>query len=128
MSEVRFAVTLKNAGINAIYEPDTFKYQFDPQTYTPDWRIDDLKRWHKKHGHIYLEYKGKLDKDTRKKLLAVKRCNPDLDLRLVFEKPNNKLYKGSRTMYWQWADKNDFRWYSKQDISALKLDLKNTKQ
>lgn len=121
MSEVKFAVDLKQAGIKAVYEPDTFEYQYEPMKYTPDWRI----KKHYGRTKVYLEYKGKLDRDTRKRLLTVVRCNPKLDLRLVFEKPNNKLFKGSKTTYWQWAEKNGFIWYAKNDVQRLARELRS---
>ena len=89
MSEVRFACKLLNEGVKFKYEPDTFSYQLPPQTYTPDYRINIGL------ATVYLEYKGKLDTKTRKMLITFKSQHPKVDLRLVFEKPRNKIYKGS---------------------------------
>ncbi len=120
MSEVRFAARLNRAGITFKYEPDTFSYQHAPQKYTPDFKI----------GNVYFEYKGKLDVDTRKKLRAIKKCNPDLDLRLVFEKPRNLIRKRKHpaekvSRYFEWAEKNKFLWYDCKDLVTVKQHLKN---
>jgi hypothetical protein len=120
MSEVRFASRLIDAKLPFKYEADILKYQLKPQKYTPDFTLKS-KRKKKK---IFLEYKGRLDGPTRKKMLAVKKSNPDIDLRIVFEKPNGKLYKNSETRYWEWAEKNGFIWYGMKDIKQIKKDLK----
>lgn len=72
-------------------------------TYTPDWEFTALDG-----SKFYLETKGKLDTDTRRKMLAVKKCNPTLDVRLVFQR-DNPLYKGSKTKYSEWAELNGFK-------------------
>jgi hypothetical protein len=118
MSEVRFAAQLKSADVLFGYERDTFSYQHKPQKYTVDFTI------RKPSGvKVYYEYKGKLDGPTRKKLRAIKESNPDLDLRLVFEKPNNKLYRGAKMRYWEWAERYGFIWYDCRDIKSIRQDL-----
>ena len=47
---------------------------------------------------------------------AVKKSNPDLDIRFVFQAPYNKIYKGSKTTYAKWAERHDFKWCSYQSI------------
>jgi len=51
-----------------------------------------------------------LDGKTRKKMKLVKKFNPKLDIRLIFEKASNKIYKGSKTTYGEWADLHGFKW------------------
>jgi hypothetical protein len=119
MSEVRFAAKLNSANISFEYENRKFNYQYKPQKYTVDFTI------RKANGNnVHFEYKGKLDGGTRKKLRAIKDSNPGLDLRLVFEKPNNKLYKGAKMRYWEWAERYNFPWYDCRDIEKIQLDLK----
>jgi hypothetical protein len=119
MSEVRFASKLKDAGLPFEYEKHKFKYQYKPQSYTVDFTLREAS------GNLaHFEYKGKLDGPTRKKLRAIKDSNPELDLRLVFEKPNNKLYKGAKMRYWEWADRYNFVWYDCRSVDKLKQDLK----
>ncbi len=68
---------------------------------------------------IYLECKGGpnprmhnpgLDLATRKKMILVKEQHSGIDIRFVFENPNLKLRKGSKTTYAMWAEKNGFKW------------------
>jgi len=101
MGEVRCAADMDKRKVKYRYEDLKLTYQYEPQTYTPDFILEN--------GAI-IEYKGKMTNETRKKILAIIRCNPDIQLHLVFEKPNNKIRKGSKTAYWQWAEKNDIPW------------------
>ena len=39
---------------------------------------------------------------------AVKAANPDLDIRIIFQSPHNKINKRSKTTYSMWAEKNGF--------------------
>ena len=112
MGEVRCAADMKEKGVAFGYETKSFEYQYKPQTYTPDFEL------YAKGRRIYIEYKGKMDNETRRKLLAIRASNPTLEIYLVFEKPNNKIRKGSKTTYAAWAEKNGFDWsehYVKED-------------
>lgn len=107
MAEVRFeAKFLGGKLIESRYENDTFEYRVEEtRTYTPDWTILTTSgNW------IYVEFKGVLDKATRKKMKLVKAQHPELDIRIVFEKAGNKIYKGSKTTYGMWADQHGFVW------------------
>jgi len=104
MGEVRCAADMKRNKIKYQYETLVMEYQHKPQKYTPDFIIE-------RSGHrTIIEYKGKMTNETRKKLLSIQRCNPTARICLVFEKPNNKIRKGSKTTYWQWAEQNNFPW------------------
>jgi hypothetical protein len=41
---------------------------------------------------------------------AVKESHPDFDIRIIFQSPNNKISKRSKTTYAKWAEKNGFPW------------------
>ena len=86
------------------YEPDKYKYiQPEKQrTYVPDFKTGRRK--------IYLEAKGKLDLDTRHKMVWFKECNPDVTVVFLFMNPDNKITKKSKTTYWMWAEANGFKW------------------
>ena len=114
MFEVRFKSLCQQHKLPLSYETKTVIYQYEPQEYTADFS-------HKKQVH--LECKGVLDAATRKKLMAIKRCNPTMDLRLVLEKPNNKLHKGKSWRYWEWAEKRGFKWYDWRDLKKLKKEI-----
>ena len=98
------------------YEPEKFKYIQPTQdrTYTPDFRTGRKK--------IYLEAKGKLDLDTRKKMLWFKEFNPDIRIIFLFQNADNKITKRSKTTYAMWAETNGFEWldYRKDWLSAYK--------
>lgn len=108
MGEVKFVaefITGKK-GFKAHYEKDTFSYTVEEdRTYTPDFRIET------KSGKVfYIEYKGVLDLETRKKMVRVRDQHPELDVRFVFQKARNKIRKGSPTSYGMWCDQNGFKW------------------
>ena len=103
--EEQVAELLTNLNIEYGYEPDKFNYVIEAK-YTPDFKV----------GDIYLETKGFFKPADRRKMLAVKKCNPDLDVRLVFQAPYNKISKNSKTTYAAWAEKNGFQWCPYYDI------------
>lgn len=64
---------------------------------------------------IIIEFKGKFDAIARRKMAAVKACNPELDIRFVFYNSRSKIAKGSRMTHGEWAEKMGFK-YSHQEI------------
>jgi hypothetical protein len=111
--EDSFEKDLRSRGIKYTYESETLEYKYiipareKTERYTPDFPI--ITKTGKK---IYIETKGKLTAENRKKYLRV-RDLLSIDLRFVFQRPNNKIYKGSNTTYGQWATKNGFLWADK---------------
>ena len=71
------------------------------RTYTPDFMLDN---------GIIIETKGIFDSEDRRKHLEVRKQHPELDIRFVFSNSMAKLYKGSKTRYCNWCDKNGFIW------------------
>ena len=69
--------------------------------YTPDFELDN---------GIIVETKGIFDNEDRRKHLAIKGQHPELDIRFVFSNANAKLYKGAKSRYFEWCDKNNFKW------------------
>lgn len=105
--EVEVAQTLSRRSVQ--YEYESYKVPFtQPATkrvYIPDFVCET------KSGKLcFIEAKGKLDADGRKKLLWVKEQHPKLDVKLVFQRANNKIRKGSKTTYGDWATKHGFDW------------------
>jgi hypothetical protein len=92
------AANLASKKIKFQYEPDKFNYTLE-RTYCPDFKLPN---------GVYIEAKGKLDQETRSKMLAVKKNNPELDVRMIFMRGENKLSKGSKMTYLDWAAKNGF--------------------
>jgi hypothetical protein len=102
MAEVRCAADMDKRKIEYEYEPHTLSYQYKPQSYTPDF-------WLPEHG-FYVEVKGKMTDDIRKKMLSVKDCNSDIDIAMVFERAANKIRKGSPTTYAKWCERKGIEW------------------
>jgi hypothetical protein len=93
------------------YESEKLKYTVPERlaTYTPDFVLI------KKDGSkMYIESKGRFTATDRKKMKLVKECNPTLDIRLLFQTPNNKITKGSKTTYADWAEKHGYLWSVKE--------------
>lgn len=62
-------------------------------------------------SNIYIEVKGLLDTDDRKKHLLIKEQYGDrYDIRFVFWSSNTPIYPGSKTTCGMWADANRFKW------------------
>lgn len=101
--EKRVADDLTARGVKYLYEKDKVPYIIpeSKHVYTPDFKIP--------HRPWILETKGNLDYTERVKLLHIKASNPDLDLRLVFQR-DNVIRKGSKTKYSDWSNANNFKW------------------
>lgn len=62
---------------------------------------------------IIVETKGLFEPQDRAKHLLIKLQYPDLDIRFVFQRPTDRIYKGSPTTYAMWAEKYGFQWAAK---------------
>ena len=71
------------------------------RTYTPDFILDN---------GIIIETKGIFDSEDRRKHMEIRKQHPELDIRFVFSNSMSKLYKGSKSRYYNWCDKNEFLW------------------
>jgi len=95
-------------GLGVTYEYESCKVPYTIQHhYHPDFILPN---------HVHLETKGYWSAPDRRKIAAVKRDNPELDLRMVFQSPYNKINKSSKTTYAKWCEKHDIPWTSWQDI------------
>lgn len=97
--EGKVADALSKTKLRFEYEPEKLPYRLDLE-YKPDWKVDDA---------FYIEAKGKFDYIERRKMLAVRKANPDKDIRMVFMR-NQKLGKGSKMTYGEFCDKHGIRW------------------
>ena len=104
--EERLATLLTTLGISYEYESEKVSYTIQHH-YTPDFVLPN---------HTYLEAKGYWDAADRRKILAVKKDNPDMDLRMVFQAPYNTISKKSKTTYAMWCEKHNIPWTSYHDI------------
>lgn len=93
------------------YESEKIAYT-QPETkhtYTPDFIL--TKR---DGGKMYIESKGRWVKSDRLKFDLIFNQYPGIDIRFVFQNPNAKLYKGSKTTYAQYCDKKGWLWAKKE--------------
>ena len=98
--EENVADLLTNFGVDYEYESTKVPYVLQCN-YTPEFLLPN---------GVYLETKGQLTEEDRRKMKAVKAANPDLDIRFVFQSPYNKIYKGAKSTYASWAEKHGFKW------------------
>ena len=97
--EDRIGKLLDKKNVPFLYEVQKFDY-VTASKYTPDFFLPN---------GVILEAKGFFKPSDRRKMLAVKAQNPELDIRFVFQR-NNTLTKQSKTTYGAWADKHGFLW------------------
>ena len=104
--EKDIANLLEGLGVSFQYESEKLSYTIE-HNYTPDFVLPN---------YVYLEAKGYWDAKDRRKILAVKKDNPDLDLRMVFQAPYNKISKKSKTTYAQWCERHEIPWCAFHEI------------
>lgn len=105
--EKRMAENLRDLNIPIDYENVrvSFVEPSKERTYTPDFILPN---------GIIIEAKGRLTIKARQKHEWIRESHPDLDIRFVFQNANNKIYKGSKTSYGEWADQKGFKWSQKK--------------
>ena len=102
---------LKEHNKSFSYESEKISY-IQPETkhnYTPDFVLNKIVG-----GKMYVETKGRWVKTDRLKFDLIFEQYPGIDIRFVFQNPNAKLYKGSKTTYAQYCDKKGWRWAKKE--------------
>lgn len=89
------------------YESERIAYPVTlTKHYTPDFILT------KRDGSkMYLELKGRFTASDRVKMKRIKKCHPDLDIRMVFQMGSNRITKTSKTTYMQWCAKEGFPAY-----------------
>lgn len=92
---------LRKAKLKFGYETVKVSYIIEAE-YTPDFVIPQ--------HNIYIETKGYFKAEDRRKMVAVKKSNPDLDIRMWFMK-DNYLNKKSKTKYSDWCKKHGFQYH-----------------
>lgn len=85
-------------GLTVEYEPYSIPYLMKGN-YFPDFILPN---------GIVVETKGYFDSRSRAKMIAVKKHNPHLDIRMVFMNSRTKVRKGSKMTYADWCEKYDF--------------------
>lgn len=98
--ERSFDANLRSRGIKVLYETTKVPYTLE-RTYSPDFYIVDFD--------FFIETKGLLDRDSKAKMVAVKKQHPDLDVRFVFMKADKRI-PGTKETHGAWATRNGFVW------------------
>lgn len=90
-------------GRKLVYEPQSPVIHYSTVArYIPDFDLGN---------GVLVEAKGYFDSRSRAKMLRVKKQNPNLDIRMLFQRANNRITKSQNSMtYWQWAEKHGFPW------------------
>ena len=94
------AKQLRRRRVKAMYEDTELEY-IVIRKYIPDFTVTHNGRT------IFVEVKGYLRPEDRGKMISVKKCNPNHDIRLVFM-ADNKLNKKSNSRYSDWATRHGF--------------------
>lgn len=103
--EENMAINLKERGVGFTYEEEKIRWlDSKERTYTPDFVLSN---------GIVVESKGRFVSADRRKHKEIKKQYPDLDLRFVFSNSRAKLYKGAKSTYGDWCDKNGFLYADK---------------
>lgn len=105
--ELKVSEQLNEAKVAFGYEDTVIPYT-KPATnhkYTIDFRLPN---------GVLIEAKGRWTLEDRKKHLLVREQNPELDIRIIFQSPNNKIRKGSKTTYADFCDKHGIQWAAKE--------------
>ena len=100
--EHKMAAYLIENGVPIEYEKHKIPYVIPPKSrnYIPDFRLPN---------GIFVEGKGKLDRDVREKMALVIEQNPDKDIRFLFMR-DNKMTKTSKMRYSGWCEKRGIKY------------------
>jgi hypothetical protein len=113
--ELTVSEQIKSTEYDLKYETETLNYIVPERKakYTPDFVFV------KKNGEfMFIETKGRWTTADRTKMKHVLASNPGIDIRMVFQNPNQKLAKTSPTTYEVFAKKLGIQYVAKKDIPA----------
>jgi len=103
--EIDIARGLTASGVSFSYESEKIRYEQPAKmrTYTPDFIITT-----KSGKRIVIESKGRFKTEDRQKHLHIRASNPEVEIRFIFNNPNTRISKASKTTYAMWCDKNGY--------------------
>lgn len=98
--EARLAERLLKLGF--VYEPYNIEYTIpeSKHKYKPDFV----------RGKLIYELKGRFTAADRKKMKLLVEQHPEFTFVMVFQNPNVKISKNSKTTYATWCEKNNIEW------------------
>lgn len=79
-------------------------------TYHPDWTVSET---------AFIETKGMFVGADRQKHLHIKKQHPHIKVLFVFQDPNRKLSKTSKTTYGAWCEMKGFDYCAATDHAAI---------
>lgn len=101
------------------HHPEKVSYTVS-HTYEPDFV-------HPEFPSILIEVKGRFRDNTEaSKYKWIRDCNPDYEIVFVFEKPDTrfpfakKRKDGTYMTHGEWAEKNGFRYFTRETLKELK--------
>ena len=106
---------IKTTAYDLKYETEIINYIVPERKakYTPDFVFT------KRNGQfMFVETKGRWTTADRTKMKHVLQSNPGVDIRMVFQNPNQRLSKTSKTTYAEYALKLGINHVAKKDIPA----------
>lgn len=105
--EQRLADRLLKLGF--VYEPFNIDYTIpeSKHKYKPDFV----------RGKLIYELKGRWTAQDRKKMRLLVEQHPEYEIVMVFQNPNIKINKGSKTSYADYCDKYNIKWMSYKDLT-----------
>jgi len=98
--ESKVAADLEQLGVAYRYESQSFDLVI-PRSYTPDFFLAN---------GVVLEVKGFFDQEDRRLIKLFKEQHPFVDIRMVLQKPHQKLTKNGRMTYATWCEKHNVPW------------------
>ena len=104
--EGKVADDLTNNGVYWEYEQRKYNLVI-PRSYTPDFVLGN--------GTV-LEVKGYFDQEDRRLIKLFKEQHSDVDIRMVLQKPHQKLTKTGRMTYATWCDRYNVPWCQGPEI------------
>jgi hypothetical protein len=111
--ELKISDQIQSRDYPVNYETETIQYIVPEQQskYTPDFVLT------KRNGELmYIETKGRWTAIDRKKMKHILQSNPDIDLRIIFQNPNQRISKTSKTTYESYALKLGIKYVAKRDM------------
>ena len=115
--EVLVKFLLQGSKVDAKYEDTVLKYEQPAQSrrYNPDFRLPK-GTLSANSPEVFLEVKGQLTSQDRKKMKLVKEQHPEKTIIMIFGRAANRLNKKSDTTYSNWCDKYGILWCDVKDL------------
>lgn len=90
---------LRSRGVKFTYETLELPYTLHG-VYHPDFILSN---------GVIVEVKGFLDRESKRKMIAIRKQYPDLDLRFLFSEGAKKV-PGTKQTHAQWASRTGYPW------------------